>query len=53
MQRKVYKGFHKTINGIDLFAMQVRLNFKKRPQFTTTTGGILSIFVSAIFLMYF
>ena len=53
MKRKLEKSFHKTINGLDIFAKEVRLNFKKRPQFTTTMGGILSIFVSVIFLLYF
>ena len=53
MKRKIEKKFHKTINSIDIFASRVHLNFKKRPYQTTTTGGLLSIVVTTIFMMYF
>ena len=52
MKRKIEKTFHRTLNGLDLFANNVHLNFKKRPVFSSTLGGIMSIFVSVIFLLY-
>ena len=52
MKRKIEKKFHKTLNGMDLFANHVHLNFKKKSVFTSTLGGIMSIFVSVIFLLY-
>ena len=53
MKRKIEKKFHKTLNGIDLFSHHVHLNFKNRHVFSSTLGGILSIVVSVIFLLYF
>jgi len=52
-KRSFKNWFYKKVHSQDLFAKPITLKFNKKPAFATVPGGLCSIFLKFLFLMFF